>query len=361
MNLWTSISLANNEMLNTQTQETGIELFLAESQKYIQNTDIDIVNVFNDSLTGKIEINNVFNNFFNLFGDELKNGIQSMVIILIIIVIHSILKTIIENLGNESTAKIAYFLQYLIIVTLVVNTFVDTIEIVKNAILNIVSYMNLFIPILVTLMLASGSIVVSSTSEMVLLFAINIIGNIIESLIVPLVLISTTLSIVSNFSDKVHLSRLSKFFKSAIMWILGIVLTVFICLLSIEGTLGSSVDSMTAKTSKAAVSTFIPVVGKVMGDSVDSILGSINILKNSVGIIGVIILLGIVLIPIVKVSILWIVIKMIAAICEIIADDSIVKLFDEIADSYKVLFGILISVSAMFVIGITLILRMTSI
>lgn len=348
-------------MLNTQVQETGIELFLTESQKYIQNTDIDIASVFNDSLTGKIEVNNVFNNFINLFGEELKNGIQSMVIILIIIVIHSILKTIIENLGNESTAKIAYFLQYLIIVTLVVNTFVDTIEIVKNAILNIVSYMNLFVPILVTLMLASGSIVVSSTSEIVLLFAINIIGNIIESLIVPLVLISTTLSIVSNFSDKVHLSRLSKFFKSAIMWILGIVLTVFICLLSIEGTLGSSVDSMTAKTSKAAVSTFIPVVGKVMGDSVDSILGSVNILKNSVGIIGVVILLGIVLIPIIRVSILWIVIKMIAAICEIIADDSIVKLFDEIADSYKALFGILVSVSAMFIIGITLILRMTSV
>lgn len=317
--------------------------------------------VFNDSLSGKIKVDNVFNSFFNLFGDELRIGIQNMIVILIIIVIHSILKTIIENLGNESTVKIAYFLQYLIIVTLVINTFVDTIDIVKNAILNIVSYMNLFVPILITLMLASGSIVVSSTSEVVLLFAINVIGNIIESLIVPLVLISTTLSIVSNFSDKVHLSRLSKFFKSAIIWILGIILTVFICLLTIEGTLGSSVDGLTAKTSKAAVSTFIPVVGKVMGDSVDSILGCVNILKTSVGMIGVVILIGIVLIPIIRVSVLWIIIKMIAAICEIIADDSIVKLFDEIADSYKVLFGILVSVSVMFIIGITLILRMTSI
>ena len=316
--------------------------------------------VFNESLSGKIKVDNIFNNFFNLFGDELRIGIQNMIVILIIIVIHSILKTIIENLGNESTVKIAYFLQYLIIVTLIVNTFVDNIDIVKNAILNIISYMNLFIPILITLMLASGSIVVSSTSEVVLLFAINVIGNIIESLIVPLVLISTSLSIVSNFSDKIHLSRLSKFFKSAIIWILGIILTVFICLISIEGTLGNSVDNLTAKTSKAAVSTFIPVVGKVMGDSVDSILGCVNILKTSVGMIGVVILIGIVLIPIIRVSVLWIIIKMIAAICEIIADESIVKLFDEIADSYKVLFGILVSVSAMFIIGITLILRMTS-
>ena len=113
--------------MNSQVQGTGIDVFLEESQKYIQNTDIDLVGVFNDSLTGKIEVNNIFNNFFELFGDELKNGMQNMIIILIIIVIHSILKTIIENLGNESTVKIAYFLQYLIIVTLVINTFVDTI------------------------------------------------------------------------------------------------------------------------------------------------------------------------------------------------------------------------------------------
>lgn len=335
-------------------------MFLKESQKYIQDSDLNITEVFNNSITGNVNVINTFDGYLKIFGDEFLNAIKSMVVILIIIVIHSVLKSIIENLGNDSTATVTYFIQYLIIVTIVINTFTDSIEIVKNSILNIVSYMNLYAPILLTLMLASGSLVVSSTSEMILLFAINLIGNILENFIIPLIFISTVLSIVSNFSSKIHLSRLSKFFKSATMWILGIILTIFICVLSVEGTLGNSIDNFTAKTSKAAVSTFIPVVGKVMGDSVDSILGSINILKNSVGIIGVVILVSIVLFPIIKVSILWIIIKMIAAICEIIADESIVKLFDEIADSYKVLFGVLVSVSGMFIIGITLILRMTS-
>lgn len=354
------MSFANSSIIEVQTKETGMELFLNKSQEYIQGIDIDITDVFNESISGKISLNS-FNGFFSLFGKELTSAIRNMVAILIVIIIHSILKNIIENLGNASSGQIAYFLQYLIIVTLIINIFADSIGMVKNAILNIISYMNLFVPILVTLMLASGSLVVSSTSEVVLLFVINIIGNLIEGLIIPLILVSTTIAIVSNFSNKVQLSRLSKFFKSLIVWILGIVLTIFICLLSVEGTLGKSVDSFTAKTSKAAVSTFIPVVGKVMGDSVDSILGSVNILKNSVGVIGVVILISIVIVPIIKVSALWIVIKLIAAICEIIADDSMVKLFDEISDSYKILFGILISVSGMFIIGITLILRMTTI
>ena len=49
---------------------------------------------------------------------------------------------------------------------------------------------------------------------------------------------------------------------------LGIFLTIFVGIVSLEGTLSSSVDGITAKTAKAAVSSFIPVVGKVLGDAV---------------------------------------------------------------------------------------------
>lgn len=233
--------------------------------------------------------------------------------------------------------------------------------IVQETITDVINFIQLLIPILITLMLTTGCIVSTTTTEVVLIFLINIMGSLITSLIIPLLMVSTALSVVSNFSDKVHISRLSKFIKSAVLWILGIILTVFVCVLSIEGTLSSSVDGLTAKTAKTAVSTFIPVVGKVIGDTVDSVIGCANLLKNAIGTIGVIVLIGIVAVPILKITIMWGLIKLVAALCETIADEKIVKLFDELADSYKILFGILISVSVMFIIGITIVLRMTNI
>lgn len=309
---------------------------------------------------GKLNLGGIFGKILNSLSGEVQLGIENMIVILIVIVIHSILKSIIENLGNDSTVQVAYFLEYLVIVALITNSFVNILDIVKTSVYNVISFMNLFSPILITLMMTTGSIVVSSSTEAILIVVIELCGNIIQNIIIPLVLISTTLAIVSNFSEKVQIARLSKFLKSAVIWILGIILTIFICILSIEGTLGNSIDNFTAKTSKAAVSTFIPVVGKVMGDSVDSILGCANILKNSVGIVGVVILFGIVMIPIIKISVMWFMMNIVAVLCEIIADTSISKLFDEIAESYKILFGILVSVSAMFIIGITLILRITN-
>lgn len=158
-------------------------------------------------------------------------------------------------------------------------------DLVREAITDIVNFMNLLVPILITLMMTSGSIVSSSVTEPILILVINVVGNLITNLIIPLILVGTALSIISNFSDKVHVDRLSKFIKSAVLWILGILLTVFVCVLSIEGTLSSSVDGLTSKTAKAAITTFIPVVGKIMGDSLDTVMGCANVLKNAVGVI----------------------------------------------------------------------------
>lgn len=283
-----------------------------------------------------------------------------MITVLIVIIIHSIFKAIVENLGNNATAKIIYFIQYLIIVTLITDSFASVVDITRDSIDEIISFMNLLIPLLSTLMLTTGCITTTGIIQPAILFMISFIGNFISNFIIPMLLISITLGIVSNISDKIQISRLSKFLKSSIVWILGIVLTVFVCSLSIEGTLSSSVDGMTAKTAKAAVSNFIPVVGKILGDSVDSIIGCANILKNAVGVIGVIIVFGIVVVPILKLGILWISFYVLSGVCEIVADEKIVKLIGQISDSYKILLAILFSVSVMFIIGITIVLKITN-
>ena len=137
-------------------------------------------------------------------------------------------------------------------------------------------------------------------------------------------------------------------------------LTVFVGLLSLEGTLSSSVDGLTAKTTKAAVSTFIPVVGKVLGDSVDTVLGCASILKNAVGIVGVVVLLAICIAPIVKLTILTITYYLASAICQPIADERIIKLFDTMGETFKILLAITVSVAIMFMIGITIVIKISN-
>lgn len=240
------------------------------------------------------------------------------------------------------------------------SNFADIIGLAKNTIQNLVGFSYTLLPILLTLMMTTGNIVSASAVQPILLFLITFIGNMITTFLLPLILIGTALSIISKVSDKVQIDKLEKYFKSSVVWMLGIVLTIFVGVLSLEGSLTSSVDGVTAKTAKAAVSNFIPVVGKILGDAVDTVIGCSNILKNAVGIVGVIVVIGICIIPIIKLSILTITYYITSALCQPIADDKIVSLLSGMGDTFKVLLAMLISVSVMLMIGITLVIKISN-
>lgn len=194
----------------------------------------------------------------------------------------------------------------------------------------------------------------------ILLFLITFIGNMITTFLLPLILIGTALGIISKISDKVQINKLSKYFKTSTIWVLGIALTLFVGILSLEGSLTSSVDGITAKTAKAAVSNFIPVVGKILGDAVDTVIGCSTILKNAVGLVGVIIVIGICILPIIKLAILMITYYLASAVCEPIADEKIISLLSQIGDTFKILLGMMVTVSVMLIIGVTLVIKISN-
>lgn len=240
------------------------------------------------------------------------------------------------------------------------SNFADIIALAKNTIQNLVGFSYTLLPILLTLMMTTGNIVSAGAVQPILLFLITFIGNMITTFLLPLILIGTALSIISKVSDKVQIDKLAKYFKSSVVWVLGIVLTIFVGVLSLEGSLTSSVDGVTAKTAKAAVSNFIPVVGKILGDAVDTVIGCSNILKNAVGIVGVIVVIGICILPIIKLAILTLTYYLTSALCQPIADDKIVSLLSSMGDTFKVLLAMLISVSVMLMIGITLVIKISN-
>lgn len=240
------------------------------------------------------------------------------------------------------------------------SNFADIIKLIKDTIQNLVGFSHTLIPILITLMMTTGNITSASVVQPILLFLITFIGNIITTVLLPLTLIGTALSIISKISDRVQIGKLSKYFKSTTVWVLGVTLTLFVGILSLEGTLSSSVDGITAKTAKVAVSNFIPVVGKILGDAVDTVIGCSNILKNAVGIVGVIIVIGICIVPIIKLAILMATYYLVSAVCEPIADEKIISLLSQIGDTFKILLAMLTAISVMLIIGITLVIRISN-
>ena len=356
-----TVQIDENEISN-QEEIFGISSFIQNSKQYTGNffDDIDIGEILNSAIKGEIDNTTIYKKILNKLGNEVQTGIKSLACILAIIIIHSILKSISESLENDSVSKLIYYVQYIAIITIIMGNFSDIINLVKETTTNLIGFMNTLIPVLISLMLYTGSITTTSILEPIILFMINFIGNLIQDILIPVILIITSISIISKISDRVQIKKISKFLKSSTVWLLGTILTIFVGVVSLEGTLSSSVDGITAKTAKAIVSSAVPVVGKILGDVVDSVLGCGVILKNAVGFVGVIIIIGICILPILKLTVLTFSYKLVASVSEVIADDKIVKLLDEIADIFKILLAILVSIMFMVIIGTTLLIKMSN-
>lgn len=340
----------------------NISNFINEANKYTEDVleDIDIGELLNDAIKGEINNSELLKNIFPLLGDEIKEAIKVMVSIIIIVLIHSVFKSIADNLNNKSVSQITYYVQYILIATVIMSNFTNIIDLLKDTITNMTGFLQSLFPLLMTLMLASGSVVSVNMIQPIILFIINLISNIFQTIIIPAILIGTALAIVSKISDRIQIDKLSKFIKSSSIWVIGILLTIFVGVLSIEGTLGSSVDGITAKTAKAAVSSFIPVVGKVLGDAVDTVIGCSSILKNAIGIVGVIVVIAICILPIIKLAVITIIYHFTAAICEPIADSKVISLISQMADTFKILLAILCAISVMMIIGVTLVINISN-
>ena len=225
---------STSDIIEEQMSDLNLGDFITKSKEYSGEfmEDTDIGDLLESAISGKIDNNTFFKKILKISGKEVKDTIKILGSIIIIIVIHSVLKSISESLENKSVATITYYVQYILIVTLIMTNFTDIIEMIRESIKNMVGFSQILIPLLMTLLLTTGNITSAGAIEPIILFLINVISNSFEIFIIPIVLISTAISIVSKISDKIQIDKLSKFIKSRNE--LGLVFRAFIILIKLS-------------------------------------------------------------------------------------------------------------------------------
>lgn len=349
-------------ILSSQSDSLGISTFLSDSEKYTKDTfgDVDISEIFTKSITGNIDNSTIINIVFSLLGENIKTALTTIASVMVVVIIHSILKAISENLGNENVSKIAYYIEYILIITLVMTNFSSIITEMKEAVQNLTGFANTLIPLMITLMMTTGNIVSSGMLQPILLLLITFISNFMTNILIPIALVSTALGIISKISDQAQVGKFSKFLHSSMIWILGTVLTLFVSITSLEGGLTASVDGVTAKAAKTAISSVVPVIGSILGDAVNTIVGCSNIIKNAVGMVGIIVIIAICIRPILQLAVLTVTYYLGAALCEPIADEKVVGILEQMGGTFKIFLAVMFALTALLIIGIAIVMKISN-
>lgn len=137
-----NVEINTEDIISTQMDELNVSNFITKSKEYSGEfmEDIDIGELLQSAISGNINNDTFFKKIVNLFGKEIKSTIKILGSILIIIIIHSILKSISDGLENKSISTITYYVQYILIVTLIMSNFADIISLTKQSIQNMLGY-----------------------------------------------------------------------------------------------------------------------------------------------------------------------------------------------------------------------------
>ncbi|MCT4596169.1 MAG: stage III sporulation protein AE [Anaeromicrobium sp.] len=276
------------------------------------------------------------------------------------IIILSLICTLLNNLSSafesDSVAQLAYMVCYLLIITLAIKNFSSAISIGNESIENMLSFMQALFPILITFIVSTGSITTATLFQPIIFSSISIVSTFMQTLIMPLIFFTAILSMVNNLSSKIHINRLSSLLREGTLVAMGFILTLFSGVIAIKGVTSAASDGLTLRTARFAVESFVPVVGGFISDAFDTIIGCSVLLKNAVGIIGIIILLIIVSMPLIKILSLIFLYKISAAIIEPITDSKLVNCLNEISKAMVLVFAVVSSVAIMFFLAVTIII-----
>lgn len=345
-----------------ETSKKGLEDLYDYINK--RKTDIELMNELNPSEyvksyikngKGNITVSEISKALISLLFKEV-NGVLAMVIsIIAIALICSLLKNLQGGFSSKGVSEIAFYACYSIIVMILSRSFLIAISVAKEVIVDVSDFMAAILPILVTMVSLAGGITEAATIDPIVMGAVVIIPRIYSSIIIPLILISFVLQFANNLSEEHKINNLCKLTKQCIVWLQGIIITIFIALLTIRGITSNTIDAVTLKTTKFAVDNFVPIVGKAFSDAISSVAGYSLIIKNAVSGIGLIVIILIILYPILKIVLMSFIYKISASIVEPISDKRITSTIAAAGDSLIILLSCVLAVSLMFFIVIAII------
>ncbi len=314
------------------------------------------------AMSGNLSLNPL--NILNMIGDDLLGEIREcaddVLILLIIAAISGMIKTVSQSLGGKETGEIAFFACFTLMSATAIKCFFVAMEYGSEVVTAMTDFITKLSPVLMLMIAASGKTVSAAAFQPVMSGAVYVVSVVIEKCLVPLIAFSAVLGVAGNISDKVQLSGFCKVVKSISKWLMAAIITIFTGISAIYGFSSPALDALSGKAVKFAVGSLVPVVGTFLSDTLETVVSGTRLMKNAVGTSGIVVLCVICLIPILKIGVIQLMLKITSAIAEPLTDKRISKMMWEVSESVTTVFAVVIMVAVLFLINISIMLMTTN-
>jgi stage III sporulation protein AE len=298
----------------------------------------------------------LFSGMLHFFLNELLISSKLLGTLILLAVFANLLQAIQSAFEMKTVSKVASVVVTLVLLILLLNSFKMAADFTNNTVSVMSQFLLALIPMIFGLTAATGGAASVAFFHPLIIFLVNISGWLISAFILPMLFMSALLSIVSTLSDHYKLNRLADLLKNTALFTLASFFAIFLGVMSVQGAATAVSDGLIVKSAKFFTANFLPVVGRMFTEAADTVISASAILKNTIGIAGLLILFIITVFPLIKVLSLVFIYNVAGAVLQPLGKSPVNDCLVIMAKVMFLMFASLAVVSLMFFLALTIII-----
>lgn len=275
------------------------------------------------------------------------------------IIVLAVLCALLHNLASTLSAAatdFGFLVAYMVIIFLGVQSFQIASAVGRDTLAGMSNFMFALLPLLATMLAAVGAISSAALFHPLLMTVVTLVVRVIEQVVFPLLFFAAIVGIIGQILTDFPLSRLAQLFRQGAMTALGLFFTVFLGAMVIRGAIAPVADGVALRTTKFLAGAVIPVIGGMMADAMEVVVGGSMLIKNALGVFGLGTLLVLIAFPLLKILALVIIYRIATALVQPISDVRLVEALGTMANTLTVLMAAVATAAVMFFVVITIVI-----
>ena len=335
----------------TQSLLAGLDLDGLVAWSEEEETGLDLRTLLAQLISGEVQFD------LATLGETVKSlvlrEVTSALALLVALVAPMLIGAMLGNIGSPGgAARTAALVCVLAVSAQLVTLYERMAPIARDALSGMARLTDQLYPLLAALLAAAGKGAGSALFTPAAAVAGGVISGVISRWAVLLTGCAAALTIAGYLSDRMRLDGLTSLVKKSVTWGLGVLLTLFTAMLSMQGLLAKSYDGASIQTARFAASSLVPVVGGELADSLDALVTSAALVRSVLGVTGLLLLAAACAGPIVTLAMHALAVRLASALVEPLNTGPVQKMVEKFAGVISLLLAAVISGAMLTVVVI---------
>ena len=346
-----------SEYYNGQVESSGAEDILSgldsETKERLGELGIEDVNF---SSLFDVSFSKIFSFVKKAAEGKLESPLKSLMKLLSVIILIAVCESFMPD--DDKMKNVINMAAVLFSVTVIISPLYDAMESAVSSVGVCADFMKSLIPVLVGIVSASGNPSLAVSFQSCAFAAAEVISALGKNYVVPIVGAVTALDLTGSLMPSMKLSGITELVKKTVIQTLSFTATLYVSFLGIKGALANAADTVASKGIKLVISSAVPIVGGAVSEAYSGIIGSLVLVKSTVGIFGIIVI-AVITVPSMLQLLFWIfALKLGAAAGEVFSLGGVSSLLKALSCAITLLNVVILFGAVLFIISLALLLSL---